>query len=163
MKTSLNSFGQHNITIGVGTSNPDSKRRVLGQIRASTMANGSGTESLPAYRFQDDLNTGMWLDGTGELAISTATSEAMRIDVNGDVGIGVTNPLANLHVNGEVRADGGFISADQTIDVPDYVFQKYFLGKSELKNDYSFETLEAIENFIKKNHHLPAEHFSYYC
>lgn len=38
---------------------------------------------------------------------------------------------------------------------PDYVFQKYYTGKSELKADYTVPTLTEIEAFTKKNHHLP--------
>ena len=38
---------------------------------------------------------------------------------------------------------------------PDYVFQKYFLGKSTLKSDYEFSSLERIETYLKTNHHLP--------
>jgi hypothetical protein len=38
---------------------------------------------------------------------------------------------------------------------PDYVFQKYFLGNSDLKDSYDFQTLAQIEAFVKKHHHLP--------
>ncbi|WP_461445221.1 hypothetical protein [Maribacter sp.] len=38
---------------------------------------------------------------------------------------------------------------------PDYVFQKYFLGSSELKSDYEFKSLQAIEAFVKRYKHLP--------
>ena len=39
--------------------------------------------------------------------------------------------------------------------VPDYVFEKYFDGRSRLNEAYSFKSLREIEAFVKKNHHLP--------
>ena len=69
------------------------------------------------------------------------------------LGIGLSNPLDKLHVIGNIRATGSFISGTATY--PDYVFQKYFLGESSLNKDYKFSTLEKIEAFVKKNHHLP--------
>ena len=56
----------------------------------------------------------------------------------------------NLITSGDVIYDG-----DITDNVPDYVFQKYFLGNSELKGTYNFTNLEEVEAFIKENHHLP--------
>lgn len=38
---------------------------------------------------------------------------------------------------------------------PDYVFQKYYTGESSIKEDYTFNTLEQVESFIKANGHLP--------
>ena len=38
---------------------------------------------------------------------------------------------------------------------PDYVFENYFDGKSELNPEYEFTPLEKAEQFVKKNKHLP--------
>jgi len=70
----------------------------------------------------------------------------------GRVGIGTDNPDEILTVNGNIHAKE--IKVD--LDVPaDYVFQKYYTGNSILKPSYNFKTLEEVEYFIKKNHHLP--------
>ncbi len=70
----------------------------------------------------------------------------------GFVGIGSTNPDQKLTVKGKIHAEEIIID----LAVPaDYVFQKYYTGKSELKSDYVIPTLAEIENFTKKNHHLP--------
>ncbi|KSA11648.1 hypothetical protein I600_3842 [Maribacter dokdonensis DSW-8] len=142
------------LKLGVGAPNPDSKLDVNGQIRASTIANGDGAASLPAYRFQDDLNSGMWLPAESELAFSTNSLERLRIIDDGNVGIGLTIPTAKLHVNGDIRAEGEIFATAINI-VPDYVFQKYFLGNSILNPSYTFKTLAEIEAFVKENNHLP--------
>ena len=61
------------------------------------------------------------------------------------------NPVFTTNVS----TAGVFISSGTTLNVPDYVFQKYFLGNSSLKENYDFQTLAQIEAFVKSNHHLP--------
>ncbi|WP_260393350.1 hypothetical protein [Riemerella anatipestifer] len=85
---------------------------------------------------------------------SDTRSEAMRIENNGNVGIGTTSPTEKLEVAGTVKATG-FTGASGATIFPDYVFQKYYTGTSSLKADYSFKTLSQVENFVKTNGHLP--------
>ena len=47
-----------------------------------------------------DNNTGLQQQGDNELAIYTDNAERVRVDKKGNVGIGITNPQAKLHVNG---------------------------------------------------------------
>ncbi|MEK6450528.1 MULTISPECIES: hypothetical protein [unclassified Myroides] len=74
------------------------------------------------------------------------------IYTEGWVGIGYndkTPGLANekLRVNGSVSAVNSYYA--------DYVFDAYFNGTSALKYDYNFKSLDAVDNFIKTNKHLP--------
>ncbi|MBC3846837.1 hypothetical protein H8K90_10640 [Winogradskyella echinorum] len=79
-------------------------------------------------------------------------NEKMRISSNGNVGIGTTNPSELLSVNGKILCE----EVEVILDVaPDYVFQKYYTGSSTLKADYVMPTIEEVEAFTKKNHHLP--------
>lgn len=71
---------------------------------------------------------------------------------SGNVGIGTLAPDEKLTVKGAVHAEE--IRVDLLIPA-DYVFEKYFTGTSELKDDYTMPTLEEVEEFIKANHHLP--------
>ncbi|MCB9190051.1 MAG: tail fiber domain-containing protein [Flavobacteriales bacterium] len=68
--------------------------------------NGSATD--PSYTFTSDENTGMYRAGTDQLALTTAGSERLRVISNGNVGVGVTAPLAKLHVQGSTAGDGGW-------------------------------------------------------
>jgi len=55
----------------------------------------------------------------------------------------------------DITATGQIYSDNEIAPIPDYVFQKYFLGNSDLKENYNFQSLVEIEAFIKKHHHLP--------
>jgi hypothetical protein len=67
------------------------------------------------------------------------------------------NPVFNLDISttGNLQVDGNVNVNGTHSPVPNYVFQKYFLGNSDLKESYDFQTLAEIEAFIKKHHHLP--------
>ncbi|WP_375181144.1 hypothetical protein [Chryseobacterium sp.] len=79
-------------------------------------------------------------------------TERLRIANNGNVGIGSVNPDSKLTVKGKIHAEEVKID----LQVPaDYVFQKYYNGASDLKNDYKMLSLDEVEEFTKKYHHLP--------
>ena len=90
------------------------------------------------------------VESKGNLKI---TGNANSYILNGNVGIGTTTPDQKLTVNGAIHSKE--VIVDTNI-APDYVFQKYYTGKSELKEDYVIPTLAEIESFTKKNHHLPS-------
>ncbi len=148
--------GGGNIGIGTLPGAPQSKLDVDGQVQARLgFAGNIGSSGNPSYGFYTETNMGMYRAGTSQLAFSTNSQEAMRIIANGSVGIGVTAPLANLHVAGDIRTDGNFFVGPTALTVPDYVFQKYFTGTSALNENYKFQSLQEIENFVKQNEHLP--------
>lgn len=78
--------------------------------------------------------------------------QVMKLDENGNVGIATTTPTHKLTVNGTVRSSEVIVDATIT---PDYVFQKYFTGSSDLKKDYNMPSLAEVEAYAKQNNHLP--------
>ena len=90
-----------------------------------------------------------------------ATSNSENIYQMGNVAIGVDNvPNASvnninpkLYVEGNIHVNGSLYTTNSVY--ADYVFEKYFNGFSEIKNDYNFPKLSQVKDFIKKNHHLP--------
>ncbi len=69
--------------------------------------------------------------------------ERMRITPSGYVGIGTTNPDAQLAVKGTIHAEE--VKVDLQVPGPDYVFEP----------TYQLPPLTEIESYIKANKHLP--------
>ncbi|HXU37124.1 MAG TPA: cell division protein ZapB [Blastocatellia bacterium] len=87
---------------------------------------------VPAGAQHFSFNTG------GDLQTS-GSNELVRIQSGGNVGIGTTNPLGKLDVNGSIFQRGVQLFAD-------YVFEP----------TYTLETIEEHADFMWNNKHLPA-------
>ncbi|KKM45258.1 hypothetical protein LCGC14_1560980, partial [marine sediment metagenome] len=64
-----------------------------------------GTQAAPALKF-NDTNTGFYKSGDS-IRLSINNSTKITIDNDGKVGIGTTNPIRTLDVNGITRISGG--------------------------------------------------------
>lgn len=80
--------------VGIGTSAPDARLSVNGI--ASFGAGAAATPSIAAF---GDLNTGFWFPAADTIAASTAGSERLRVDANGNVVIN-TAAIATTATNG---------------------------------------------------------------
>jgi fibronectin-binding autotransporter adhesin len=85
--------------LGVGTSQPQGALDVRGAVLLN-----DGSAAIPTLSFNADANTGLFRPASDSLAITTGGAEQVRVDANGNVGIGVTNPTVKLQVNGYTRA-----------------------------------------------------------
>jgi hypothetical protein len=156
--------------VGIGTASP------AGSLHITRNGDSTGANSAKLV-FQDSTNTvndvigffafrkGTSTDnvavvtalsrGTGneaDLLFGTAgntgpASTRMIIEDDGDVGIGIVNPVSRLHVDGgDIRVSGGsFIDDGTTLNVPDYVFE----------SDYQLMPLDELARFIAERKHLP--------
>lgn len=96
----------------------NNKLTVNGQARAWNFNAGNGTNGNPAFRFANDLDTGMLRAAANQLAFSTNATEALRINANQNVGIGTTTPTKKLEVNGEVKINtltAGNVNTDSRV------------------------------------------------
>lgn len=73
---------------------------------------------------------------------------------DGKIGIGTTTPDELLTVKGKIHTQEVLVDLEGAV-APDYVFEYYFEGSSELNPDYKALSLSEIEVFIKQHHHLP--------
>ncbi|WP_374175217.1 hypothetical protein [Flavobacterium tructae] len=102
---------------------------------------GGGTTSsvksfidLSGYSIVPDMNR--------NIVFGTSGAERLRIDVNGNVGIGTANPNAKLTVAGNISSREVKVTVDAGAD---FVFE----------GDYNLKSLDSVEKFIKENKHLP--------
>ncbi|HKI48446.1 MAG TPA: hypothetical protein VKA69_03905, partial [Desulfobacteria bacterium] len=128
-------------SVGIGTDNPQSKLHVSGEVRSAGYANSNGVAGEPSYAFTNDSDTGMWRGANvNYLRFSTDGTEALTINPDQNVGVGVNTPTEKLQVAGNILASG-------TI-TPDFVFEAYFNGQSQRNPDYRLWQLEEIQTYI---------------
>ena len=76
---------------------------------AQILASSTDSASNPGYSWAGNPSTGMFRPAGSTLGFSTAATEHMRIDPNGNVGIGTTAPISPLTVQGNVNINNGGI------------------------------------------------------
>ncbi len=151
--------------VGIGLSNPASMLTIL----SNTINGASNTDVLqvagsnPLQVFSNEAGVNVaYLKGVTNLAptpqypnqgleigaapnnsifLSANYSPVLTIASNNNVGIGTTNPTYKLSVNGAIRAKEVRINTGWA----DYVFEK----------NYELMDLKEVEQFIRKNKHLP--------
>ena len=73
---------------------------------------------------------------------------------NDKIGIGTSSPDELLTVKGKIHTQEVIVDLNGAV-APDFVFETYYTPFPKLNPTYNFLSLEEIETFIKKNHHLP--------
>lgn len=145
----------NNGNVGIGTTNPNAKL----EVGVSHAHNQSEEMRIGSYWQGKFIGIGFGYDlnnvGTPFKYIKESYGENTYKTMyfrTGNVGIGTTSPDEKLTVKGKIHAEE--VRVDLSVPA-DYVFEKYYTGKSELKADYVMPTLEEVEAFTKANNHLP--------
>jgi hypothetical protein len=72
---------------------------VLGAASATSITFDAGAVGTPSITTTGDTNTGIFFPAADTIAFAEGGAEAMRIDSDGDVGIGTTSPAGRLDVS----------------------------------------------------------------
>jgi uncharacterized protein YaiE (UPF0345 family) len=116
--------------VGIGTTDPSEKLSVVGSINISGEGSlklagttridkdglfylADGNETIPGLRFENDADTGIFRPGTDTIAFTTGGTERLRINADGNVGIGTTNPSSRLTVLGIQSGTGTNLVIDE--------------------------------------------------
>jgi hypothetical protein len=148
--TNINVMQVANGNVGVGTTGSNAKLQVFNNMNGLSPFIATG---INGSLIIDNVGSGEnYYNASKFHQFQIGGISKMTINLNGNVGIGTANPDEKLTVNGTIHST----EVKVTQNVPaDYVFQKYYNGKSELKADYVMPTLAEIEDFTRKNNHLP--------
>ena len=172
----LGIYVKTNGNTGIGITNPSEKLDIKGNVKATgnvtldgsyinlVMPETTGGWARGFFNIGKDKSTrlgGVGLLGSKEtpshyyMAHGTSpwsSGLGVYVKTNGNVGVGTTKPDSKLTVKGKIHCEEVLVD----LEVPaDYVFEKYYTGGSNLKEDYKMPTLEEVEKFTKENHHLP--------
>ena len=93
--------------IGIGTTEPLQKIDIRGIITSNS------------YTFTNNFSSSISTVNTDNVIVSTANIERLRIDENGNVGIG-TIPNYNLDISGNIRTSKQFYGTSDTSIAPSY-------------------------------------------
>jgi hypothetical protein len=138
---SLGVFVDQNGKVGIGTDSPSKSLEILSSDAAvDPVIASQNDQSVSSYFYTGRSGNTTLEDKT--VIENAAGNQLLLNPTGGNIGIGTTDPLARLSVNGDIRATK--VRVMTNIAVPDYVFEP----------DYELPSLEEVKKYIAQHKHL---------
>jgi len=101
--------------VGIGLSNPAAMLHVNGDAWTNKcVALTDGTSNAPCFSWSNDTNTGIFHPANDELAIAINGKNMLHV-TTGAIGVGKSNPMANLDVSGIMQASTVRVDSSSTL------------------------------------------------
>ncbi len=145
----------------------DANRNTVYGFGASTQGGVSNSMAL-GFGALVDVNNKIVLGNGSVTSVQFPGYSAgvLSTDGAGNITSSPNISLTSVICTAEIRADhfvatmGGTAGSYKyntsiNMNVPDYVFETYYLGKSDANPEYKISSLQEVETFLEKNKHLP--------
>ena len=103
-----------NFTAGTITANLTGTATTSTNVSGGLVTASAGSSISPSVTFIGNTSSGLYSPGSGLFAISTGSTERIRVNNLGFVGIGTTNPSQALHVVGNSIITGARYDSNNT-------------------------------------------------
>ncbi|HIB37527.1 hypothetical protein [Mesonia sp.] len=155
-----NDIGSRNVSVGSRSSNDNESGNnnvSIGFSSLYTNITGSGNIAIGYQAGYDEITSNkLYIENSdSNIPLIGGNFTSDRLGVNVAISA-LTHTLTvggDISATGDIETTGDFVTESNTY--PDYVFEDYYNGNSEILPTYSFKTLKEVEAFIKTNGHLP--------
>ncbi|QXP74640.1 hypothetical protein RRF68_04775 [Tenacibaculum sp. HL-MS23] len=131
-------FNNTNNRFGIGTNTPTNKLQVSGAIRSAGMLNSDGNVGEPAYRFNDDTDTGMYSPFQDDISFAVGGIEAINIEE--------TSNVTKVTIKENLELDGTLLDINNNAGTAGQILSSTATGTDWIDNTNTPNTVTESTN-----------------